>query len=202
MCKINCKGVQWVAKGPRRQEKGNPRDYADASQCQSNVRLGLTAILSKHFLLCTLQVALTILKTIQWWEEEFQVSAVKIVTDNLVDLFYCSCPSGVRHCIGHQLCQLYVFCGHGEDLTAWSPSCYGHIYKLVLAPEQRLIWITRVYLHSERLVELHRGQGKDIYWRDLSVCPSEEEYKIMVRESELLKSGEWHTMGSVVLYMF
>ena len=36
---------------------------------------------------------------------------------------------------------------------------------------------------SEQLVELHRGQGMDIYWRDAQECPTEEEYKGMVRRS-------------------
>ncbi|BFZ18010.1 hypothetical protein BsWGS_21049 [Bradybaena similaris] len=37
---------------------------------------------------------------------------------------------------------------------------------------------TRVF--TEHLLELHRGQGMDIYWRDAVVCPTEEEYKLMV----------------------
>jgi len=37
---------------------------------------------------------------------------------------------------------------------------------------------TRVF--TEHLLELHRGQGMDIYWRDSVVCPTEEEYKGMV----------------------
>ncbi|KAH3869566.1 geranylgeranyl pyrophosphate synthase-like isoform X1 [Dreissena polymorpha] len=37
---------------------------------------------------------------------------------------------------------------------------------------------TRVF--TEQILELHRGQGMDIYWRDTVSCPSEEEYKTMV----------------------
>lgn len=36
---------------------------------------------------------------------------------------------------------------------------------------------TKVY--TEQLLELHRGQGMEIYWRDNFQCPSEEEYKTM-----------------------
>ncbi|XP_075161137.1 geranylgeranyl pyrophosphate synthase quemao isoform X2 [Haematobia irritans] len=36
---------------------------------------------------------------------------------------------------------------------------------------------TRVY--TEQLLELHRGQGMEIYWRDSFTCPSEQEYKLM-----------------------
>ncbi|MPC20592.1 Geranylgeranyl pyrophosphate synthase [Portunus trituberculatus] len=31
----------------------------------------------------------------------------------------------------------------------------------------------------EQLLELHRGQGMEIYWRDSFTCPSEEEYRQM-----------------------
>ena len=37
--------------------------------------------------------------------------------------------------------------------------------------------------HTEQLLELHRGQGKDIYWRDNHLCPTEEEYFTMVKQS-------------------
>ncbi|XP_071107195.1 geranylgeranyl pyrophosphate synthase-like isoform X1 [Haliotis cracherodii] len=33
---------------------------------------------------------------------------------------------------------------------------------------------------TEQLLELHRGQGMDIYWRDAVLCPTEEDYKTMV----------------------
>ena len=41
-----------------------------------------------------------------------------------------------------------------------------------------------VDVFTHQMLELHRGQGKDIYWRDSSVCPSEEEYRTMVIQSE------------------
>ncbi|XP_052772899.1 geranylgeranyl pyrophosphate synthase-like isoform X1 [Mya arenaria] len=37
---------------------------------------------------------------------------------------------------------------------------------------------TRVF--TEQMLELHRGQGMDIYWRDTVSCPSEQDYKTMV----------------------
>ncbi|KAI9152359.1 Geranylgeranyl pyrophosphate synthase atmG [Paramyrothecium foliicola] len=33
---------------------------------------------------------------------------------------------------------------------------------------------------TEELLNLHRGQGMDIYWRDSFICPTEEEYFTMV----------------------
>lgn len=42
-----------------------------------------------------------------------------------------------------------------------------------------------INVYSEQLLELHRGQGMEIYWRDNFSCPSEEEYKTMVIRSKL-----------------
>jgi len=36
---------------------------------------------------------------------------------------------------------------------------------------------TKVY--TEQLLELHRGQGMEIYWRDNFQCPTETDYKLM-----------------------
>lgn len=38
--------------------------------------------------------------------------------------------------------------------------------------------VTKVF--TEQLLELHRGQGMEIYWRDNFVCPTEEQYRQMV----------------------
>ena len=42
--------------------------------------------------------------------------------------------------------------------------------------------VTQVF--TEQLLELHRGQGMDIYWRDAHKCPTEDEYKTMVIRSK------------------
>lgn len=34
-------------------------------------------------------------------------------------------------------------------------------------------------MYTEQLLELHRGQGMEIYWRDNFTCPTESEYKQM-----------------------
>nr|ARE68915.1 geranylgeranyl pyrophosphate synthase [Epicauta chinensis] len=36
-----------------------------------------------------------------------------------------------------------------------------------------------VRVYTEQVLELHRGQGMEIYWRDNYICPSEDEYKQM-----------------------
>ena len=36
---------------------------------------------------------------------------------------------------------------------------------------------------TEQMLELHRGQGMDIFWRDASLCPNEDDYREMVKRS-------------------
>lgn len=43
-------------------------------------------------------------------------------------------------------------------------------------------------LEIEELLNLHRGQGMDLYWRDSLTCPTEEEYIDMVSNSTSLLS--------------
>ncbi|KAJ3100772.1 Geranylgeranyl pyrophosphate synthase [Phlyctochytrium planicorne] len=38
-----------------------------------------------------------------------------------------------------------------------------------------------VEIFTQELMQLHIGQGMELYWRDFAVCPSEEEYIEMVR---------------------
>lgn len=36
------------------------------------------------------------------------------------------------------------------------------------------------HIFTRALLDLHRGQGMDLYWRDAVVCPTEEDYTRMV----------------------
>ena len=45
-----------------------------------------------------------------------------------------------------------------------------------------IIQATQVF--CEQLLELHRGQGMEIYWRDSYICPTEDEYRQMIIRSE------------------
>ena len=47
------------------------------------------------------------------------------------------------------------------------------------------------YLYLEELLELHRGQGMDIYWRDSYTCPTEDEYREMVKRSKYCQHCKW-----------
>jgi geranylgeranyl diphosphate synthase type 3 len=39
-------------------------------------------------------------------------------------------------------------------------------------------------IYTEQLLELHQGQGIEIYWRDNYICPSGEEYQEMVKRNK------------------
>lgn len=55
-----------------------------------------------------------------------------------------------------------------------------------------------VNIYSQQMIELHRGQGLDIYWRDNFVCPSEEEYLDMIKR----KTGGLFNMGVRLMQLF
>lgn len=43
-----------------------------------------------------------------------------------------------------------------------------------------------VQIFSEQMLELHRGQGMELHWRENMICPSEEDYRLMT----VRKTGE------------
>lgn len=55
---------------------------------------------------------------------------------------------------------------------------------------------TKVY--TEQLLELHRGQGMEIYWRDNFLCPEESEYKLMT----ILKTGGLFMLAIRLMLLF
>jgi geranylgeranyl diphosphate synthase type 3 len=61
-------------------------------------------------------------------------------------------------------------------------NCANYVYFLALAKvnELGIPAATSVFVHE--MLNLHRGQGRDIYWRDSGICPSESEYREMVTD--------------------
>lgn len=55
-----------------------------------------------------------------------------------------------------------------------------YIYFCALQELQKLKNPKAISVFTEELLNLHRGQGMDLYWRDALVCPSEDEYLEMV----------------------
>ena len=55
-----------------------------------------------------------------------------------------------------------------------------------------------VSVFTEQMLELHRGQGMEIYWRDNFICPTEEEYKQMIER----KTGGLFNLAVRLMQLF
>ncbi|KAI9750002.1 MAG: hypothetical protein M4579_006644 [Chaenotheca gracillima] len=55
-----------------------------------------------------------------------------------------------------------------------------YIYFCALQELQKLNNPKALVIYTEELLNLHRGQGMDLFWRDTLTCPSEEDYLEMV----------------------
>ncbi|XP_041363256.1 geranylgeranyl pyrophosphate synthase-like [Gigantopelta aegis] len=73
-----------------------------------------------------------------------------------------------------------------------------YVYFLGLQKAQLLNHPDVNKIFTEQLLDLHRGQGMDIYWRDANVCPTEEEYILMV----MRKTGGLFGLGVKMMQLF
>ena len=55
-----------------------------------------------------------------------------------------------------------------------------------------------VQIYTEQMLELHRGQGMEIYWRDEGHCPTEEEYRTMA----IQKTGGLFNLAVRLMQLF
>lgn len=55
-----------------------------------------------------------------------------------------------------------------------------------------------VKVFSEQMLELHRGQGAEIWWRDNHRCPTEQEY----REMTVRKTGGLFNLAVRLMQLF
>jgi geranylgeranyl diphosphate synthase type 3 len=62
-------------------------------------------------------------------------------------------------------------------------NCANYVYFLALKELQNIQRPGIVNIYTEEMLNLHRGQGADIYWRDSGICPSEDEYLRMISNS-------------------
>ncbi|KAB8211354.1 isoprenoid synthase domain-containing protein [Aspergillus parasiticus] len=64
--------------------------------------------------------------------------------------------------------------------TAQTINSANYVYFLALQEVQKLNNPAAIDIYVQELLNLHRGQGMDLFWRDTLTCPSEEEYLEMV----------------------
>lgn len=73
-----------------------------------------------------------------------------------------------------------------------------YVYFLGLEKVLTLDHPEAVRVFTSQLLELHRGQGLDIHWRDTYTCPTEEEYRRMV----LQKTGGLFGLAVGLMQLF
>ncbi|XP_004524463.1 geranylgeranyl pyrophosphate synthase isoform X2 [Ceratitis capitata] len=94
-------------------------------------------------------------------------------------------PAEKLHQIGeivqmlHNSSLLGVPVAHSIYGVASTMNAANYVLFLSLAKVQQLGHPEATNVYTEQLLELHRGQGMEIYWRDSFTCPSESDYKLM-----------------------
>ena len=64
--------------------------------------------------------------------------------------------------------------------TAQTINSANYVYFCALRELQKLNNPIALDTYTEELLNLHRGQGMDLFWRDTLTCPSQEDYLEMV----------------------
>jgi geranylgeranyl diphosphate synthase type 3 len=64
--------------------------------------------------------------------------------------------------------------------TAQTINSANYMYFIALQEIQKLNNPGAIDIYVQELLNLHRGQGMDLFWRDTLTCPTEEEYLEMV----------------------
>lgn len=76
-------------------------------------------------------------------------------------------------------------------------NCANYVYFEALKDLQQLQCMEAITVFMDELLNLHRGQAMDIYWRDNVVCPTEEQYMEMVQNS----TYNFHNFCLVICYL-
>lgn len=64
--------------------------------------------------------------------------------------------------------------------TAQTINSANYVYFCALGELQKLNNLDAITIYTEELLNLHRGQGMDLFWRDTLTCPTEDDYLEMV----------------------
>jgi len=70
-------------------------------------------------------------------------------------------------------------------------SCANYVYFIALENLLKLKNLNLIKIYSDELLNLHRGQGMEIYFRDSNICPTEDDYMDIVsnKTGGLLRLG-------------
>ncbi|KAI8987178.1 geranylgeranyl pyrophosphate synthase [Pilobolus umbonatus] len=73
-----------------------------------------------------------------------------------------------------------VPCAHHIYGIPQTINCANYVYFLALSEISKLNNPQMVTIYTEELINLHRGQGLELFWRDTLTCPTEDEFLDMV----------------------
>jgi len=73
-----------------------------------------------------------------------------------------------------------------------------YVYFLALDKCRRLGHARAMDVFTEEMLSLHRGQGKEIFWRDTVHCPTEQQYETMV----IQKTGGLFKLAVLMMQLF
>jgi geranylgeranyl diphosphate synthase type 3 len=62
-------------------------------------------------------------------------------------------------------------------------NCANYVYFLAMQELQKLSNFKLLTIFSEEILNLHRGQGIELFWRDSITCPTEDEFINMINNS-------------------
>ncbi|ORE07226.1 terpenoid synthase [Rhizopus microsporus var. microsporus] len=61
-------------------------------------------------------------------------------------------------------------------------NCANYVYFVALSELTKLNKPKMIDIYTEELINLHRGQGMELFWRDTLTCPTEKEFLNMVND--------------------
>lgn len=73
-----------------------------------------------------------------------------------------------------------------------------YVFFLALEQIQALNHNDATKIYTQQMLELHRGQGMEIYWRENLICPTESEYKLMT----IRKTGGLFMIATGLMKLF
>ncbi|KAI8371117.1 geranylgeranyl pyrophosphate synthase [Blakeslea trispora] len=66
--------------------------------------------------------------------------------------------------------------------TPQTINCANYVYFLALKEIAKLNKPNMITIYTDELINLHRGQGMELFWRDTLTCPTEKEFLDMVND--------------------
>lgn len=107
-----------------------------------------------------------------------------VASQALHSLSHCSPFYGCRYSVDDvedsSVLRRGIPVAHNIFGTAQTINSANYVYFQALQEIQKLNNPAAIDVFVKELLNLHRGQGMDLYWRDSLTCPSEDEYLEMV----------------------